>query len=188
VLSIIEGEVLGTRYIRELLEAADTAPDETVWLIAERDRLQTEVDRLVGSIAAGVPGETVAPLIRTNETAIRKLEARLRLPRVPRLDHGRLKAALEQRAEQWKAELRAEPHIARIVLRKLVGPLTLWDESERPEWIRWKATPTTELLAGLGPHPSDTSPKRPCRGHAKIPIAWLGSSTALRRAHSCPAT
>jgi hypothetical protein len=149
VLSIIEGEVLGTRFIRELLSLVDNAPDETVWLEAERDRLQTEVDRLVASIAAGVPAETVAPLIRANEAAIRRLQARLRIPRVPRLDQERLRAALEQRAARWKADLRAEPHIARLVLRRVVGPLTLWDESKRPDWIKWEATPTTELLEGL---------------------------------------
>jgi hypothetical protein len=57
VLSTIEGEVLGTRFIRELLALVDTAPDETAWLVAERDRLQTQVDRLVMSIASGVPGD-----------------------------------------------------------------------------------------------------------------------------------
>jgi len=25
----------------------------------------------------------------------------------------------------------------------------LWDESERPDFIKWVATPTTELLDGL---------------------------------------
>jgi hypothetical protein len=135
----------------------DNAPDETVWLTAERDRLQTEIDRLVASIAAGVPAETVAPLIRTNEDAIRRLQARLRIPRVPRLDQERLRAALEQRAAKWKADLRAEPHIAQLVLRRVVGPLTLWDESKRPEWIQWKATPTAELLDGLATL-QDTSP------------------------------
>jgi DNA invertase Pin-like site-specific DNA recombinase len=149
VLSIIEGEVLGTRFISQLLALVQHAPDETVWLAAERDRLQTEVDRLVGSIAAGVPADTVAPLIRTNHAAIGKLDARLRVPSQPRLDAERLQAALEQRAAQWKADLRAEPHVARLVLRRLVGPLTLWDESERPDFIRWEATPTAELLDGL---------------------------------------
>jgi hypothetical protein len=80
VLSIIEGEVLGTRFIRELRYFVDNAPDQTVWLTAERDRLQTEVDRLVASIAAGVPSESVGPRIRTNEAAIRRLQARLRIP------------------------------------------------------------------------------------------------------------
>ncbi len=68
ILSIIEGEVLGTRLINELLVLVDAAPDESVWLTAERDRLQTEVDRLVQSIAAGVPAETVAPLVQKKRT------------------------------------------------------------------------------------------------------------------------
>jgi DNA invertase Pin-like site-specific DNA recombinase len=151
VLSIVEGEVLGTRFIGELLALVDNAPDETTWLTAERDRLQTEVDRLVASIAAGVPADTVAPLIRTNDSAIRRLETRLRQPRVPQLGAERLRAALEQRAKAWQKELRAEPHIARLVLRRLVGPLTLWDESERPDFVRFETTPTVELLDGLAP-------------------------------------
>jgi hypothetical protein len=32
-----------------------------------------------------------------------------------------------------KAQLRAEPGIARMVLRKLVGSIYLWDERERPD-------------------------------------------------------
>jgi len=44
-----------------------------------------------------------------------------------------------------EAELRSEPHIARIVLRKLVGPLTLWDESERPDFVKWEATVKSEV-------------------------------------------
>ncbi len=140
--------------MNELLSLVEHAPDETAWLAAERDRLQTEVDRLVASIAAGVPPESVAPLIRTNKGEIRKLDARLRIPRVPALGYERLKAALQQRAEQWKSDLRAAPKIARMVLRRLVGPLTLWDEATvgtRPDFIRWEAAPTVELLDGLAP-------------------------------------
>jgi hypothetical protein len=48
----------------------------------------------------------------------------------PRPDIDKLRAALEQRAEQWKADLRDEPKVARLLLRRLVGPLTLWDASE----------------------------------------------------------
>jgi recombinase-like zinc beta ribbon protein len=79
VLSIVEGEVLGTRFIRELLAMVKDAPDETAWLAAERDRLQTEVDRLVASIAAGVPAETVAPLV--NEKAVRDSQTAGATPR-----------------------------------------------------------------------------------------------------------
>jgi hypothetical protein len=73
----------------------------------------------------------------------------------------RLPAALEQRAEQWKADLRAEPHVARLVLRRLVGPLTLWDEDvvgKRPDSVKWEAEPKADLLAGLAPTLLDTSP------------------------------
>ena len=156
VLSTLEGEVIGTRFIRELLSLVDTAPDETEWLTAERERRQIEIDRLVASIAAGVPGATVAPLIRDNEAAIRKLDAQLRKPRLPRLGQERLRAALEQRAAQWKADLRAEPNLARMVLRRLVAPLTLWEEtveSPRPKWIEWKAEPKTDST-GRPRHPS----------------------------------
>jgi hypothetical protein len=87
---VIDGAVLAPASVEELLLLVSTAPDETVWLAAERDRLQTEVKRLVDSIAAGVPADAVAPLIRTKEAELRRLEARLRAPRQPRLDHDRL--------------------------------------------------------------------------------------------------
>ena len=151
VLSIIEGEVLGTKYIRELLSLVESAPDETEWLVAERDRLQTEVDNLVKSLAAGVPGDAVGPAIREKQSAIAKLEHKLRIPRVTRLDHERLKAALQQRAKEWKRELRAEPQIARMVLRRLVGPIVLHDEAKRPAFVQWEAQPTVGLLDGLAP-------------------------------------
>ena len=60
----------------------------------------------------------------------------------------KLRAALEQRAEQWKADLRDEPKVARLLLRRLVGPLTLWDASE-PQSVDFETTPTAGLLEGL---------------------------------------
>jgi hypothetical protein len=35
----------------------------------------------------------------------------------------RLRNALSLRAEKWKADLRWEPQIARLVLRRLIGPI-----------------------------------------------------------------
>src|SRR5688572_4378958 len=127
------------------------APDETASLRAERERLQGEVDNLVKSIAAGVPPGTVAPAIQERHTAIRRLETRLRMPTVARLDYERLKAAMEQRAEEWKRELRSEPCTARMLLRRLVGPLVLHDGGDRPAFVDWEAQPTTGLLDGLAP-------------------------------------
>jgi site-specific DNA recombinase len=150
ILEIIEGEVLGTTFINELLALVDRGEvDNSAHLTADRDRLRAEVDNLVRSIAVGVPADTVAPAIREREGDIARLEVKLRTPRQAPPNIERLRAALQQRAKEWKAELRAEPQIARLVLRRLVGPLTLWDESKRPDFIRWEAAPTAELLDGL---------------------------------------
>jgi hypothetical protein len=134
----------------------DTTPDKSAWLASERDRLQTEIDRLVASIAAGVPPDVIAPMIRDNTSAIARLEATLRIPRPPRVDLAELRAALEQRAKDWKRKLRQKPDIARVVLRKLVGPITLWDDSTRPAWVKWKTEPKTEILNGLAGENSPT--------------------------------
>jgi site-specific DNA recombinase len=179
ILSEIEGEVLGTTYINTLLEMVDDSPDETLWLTAERDRLQTEIDRLVASIAAGVPPDAIAPRILENRAAIARLEGKLHIPRVPRLDKQRLRAALEQRAEEWKAQLRAEPAIARMVLRKLVGPIYLWDERERPDFVKYETAPKTELLDGLAPTLLLASPM-PASWNQIVP--WLQQIEELRRA------
>jgi hypothetical protein len=150
VLSIIEGEVLGTRIIEELLTLVDRGDtDEGAHLNAERDRLRQEIDNLMEWVAAGTPAGTVAPKIQDRQTALDRIEARLRIQRPAPPNIERLRAALEQRAEQWKADLRAEPQVARLVVRRLIEPITLWDESERPDFCRWEALTKTELLDGL---------------------------------------
>jgi hypothetical protein len=63
---------------------------------------------------------------------IARIEVTLKSPRPDVPDLAKLRAALEQRAEQWKAQLRAEPKIARMVLRRLVGPLVRRNSSLDP--------------------------------------------------------
>jgi hypothetical protein len=131
-------------------------------LSAERDRVRAEVERLVESIAAGVPAKTVAPQIQNREAQLSRLEAQLQACGAEPPDLTRLRAALEQRTADWRRDLRAEPKIARLVLRRLVGPLTLHDESERPEWVRWEAKTTPARLADglvlLVPSPTGFEP------------------------------
>jgi len=123
--------------------------DDSTRLAADRDRLRTEGDRLIGSIAAGVPADTVAPASKERQAEIAKLEVRLRTPRQAPPNIERLRAALEQRAAQWKADQGAEPKVVRLLLRRLIGPLTLWEEP-RPEWCRWEApAKAAGLLDGL---------------------------------------
>jgi hypothetical protein len=96
VLDIIEGEILGTRYIRELLALVDRGEaDNSAQLRVERDRLQSEVDNLVKSIAAGVPADTVAPAIKERNAGIGKLDARINRPRVAPPNITKLRAGLE---------------------------------------------------------------------------------------------
>lgn len=105
VLDIIEGEVLGQRHIEELLALVDrVVGDETPRRTAQRDKLRAEVAKLVGSIAAGVPADTVAPAIREREREIATLEAEPRRPRPELQDVERLREALAQRSADWKRD------------------------------------------------------------------------------------
>ena len=149
VLDMVEGDILGTKFIEELLALVDQGESDNVArLTVDRDRLRGEVENLVGSLAAGVPADTVAPAIRERELQIARLEVRIRTPREqPNID--RLRDALTQRAAAWKATLRSEPKVARLLLRRLIGPLVLYDESTRPDFIKADAVVKPGLLDGL---------------------------------------
>ena len=174
VLGIVEGEVLGTRFITELLALVDTSPDPTAHLTTERDRLAGEIDNLVRSVARGMPAEMIAPVVREYQQQIARLDVQLRAPRPARPDVGKLRAALEQRADAWKADLRGEPKVARLLLRRLVGPMTLWEESEGG--VRWDAPISADsLLQGLVQ--DGTSPT----GVATLPAASRSRAAVVRR-------
>ncbi len=149
VLDMVEGEILGTKFIEELLAMVDQGESDNVArLTADRDRLRGEVENLVRSIASGVPADTVAPGIRERELEISRLEVRLRTPRQqPNIE--KLRDALTQRAAEWKATLRSEPKVARLLLRRLIGPLVLYDESTRPDFIKADAVVKPGLIDGL---------------------------------------
>ena len=154
VLDRVEGEVLGRKFIEELLAMVDQGESENLArLSADRDRLRGEVEKLVRSIAAGVPADSVAPGIRQREVEIARLEVRLRAPRkeAPNLD--KLGDALEQRAEEWRQTLRSEPKVARLLIRPLIGPLELYDaslpEHQMPDFIKADAVVKAGLIDGL---------------------------------------
>ena len=98
-------------------------------------RLQAEIDNLVKSIASGVPGDTVAPAIREREVQLTRVKVALNAPRPETPDLDTLRAALEQRSEQWKKDLRAEPKVARMLLRRLIGPIELWEDEPLPDFV-----------------------------------------------------
>jgi hypothetical protein len=112
----VEGEVLGTRIIDDLLAlVADGHHHEAEHLDADRDRLQREIDNLMDLVASGVPAATVAPKIREWQGALSKVEAQLRIPRQAPPNFEKLRAALGGRAATWRADLRAEPKVARLL-------------------------------------------------------------------------
>jgi len=146
---MIEGDILGTKFIEELLAMVDQGQiDNISRLTADRHGLRGEVENLVRSIAVGVSAETIAPEIRQRELEIARLEARIRTPRQqPQIE--KLRDALLQRAAEWRAPLRSEPKVARLLLRRLIGPLVLYDESTRPDFIKADCEVKTGLIDGL---------------------------------------
>lgn len=82
VLDIVEGEVLASPFIEELLAVVDKGEaDDTARLTAERDRLQREIDALLDLVASGVAQTTVAAKIKEREVQTAKLDAQRRRPR-----------------------------------------------------------------------------------------------------------
>ncbi len=127
--------------------------DNVARLDTDRNRLRGEIENLVRSIAAGVPANTVAPPgIRGRELEISRIEARLRTPR-QQPNFERLRDAVTRRAAEWKQTLRSEPKVARLLLRRLIGPIELYDAS-KPEWqmpdfIKADAAVKRGLIDGL---------------------------------------
>jgi hypothetical protein len=152
VLDLAEGEALGGKFIAELLALVDTTPDRTTAAAVERTRLLGQITNLVESVAKGMPADTIAPVVKQYQAEVAKLDVLLGSPKLAPPNLEQLRAALKQRATEWRATLRDEPIVARRLLRRLVGPLTLWDASE-PEaaWIDWETVLTPALLEGLAP-------------------------------------
>ena len=114
--------------------------------------MTTEISNLMDLVAAGVPASTVAPKIRERERELGAINLQRQTPRRVPTDLDALRTALTLRATEWRDTPRSEPQIARLLLGRLIGPLTLWNSVEpSDEWVQWEANTMTELLAGLVP-------------------------------------
>jgi hypothetical protein len=60
---------------------------------------------------------------------VARLDARLRAPRKEAPNLQKLREVLEQRAADWRRTLREEPKVARLLIRRMIGPLELYDGS-----------------------------------------------------------
>jgi hypothetical protein len=157
VLDLVEEHALGSRFIEELIGMVDKGHvEDRSRLASDRERLRAEIKNLLHLAASGVPPETIAPEIRSREIEISRLDVRLRapLPEAPRVDE--LRVALEQRAADWRETLRKEPAVARMLVRRLISPLDLYDASapewQMPDFIRGDTEIQPGLLEGLVPH------------------------------------
>jgi site-specific DNA recombinase len=150
VLNCVEKHALGKTFINELLSLVDTSPDPTEHVQAERKRVSGQIDNLVKSVAQGMPADVIAPVVRDYQQQLAKLDGELRRPRAPRPDLAKLRAALEQRAADWRETLRGEPAVARVLLRRLVGPFEMADPNVVPaEFSEWVSSLTPALLDDL---------------------------------------
>jgi hypothetical protein len=152
VLDVIEHEVLDDLLVEELLLLVDRGePDDRPRLVAERERLDAECNRLTDSVATGnVPAHRAAPKIREYESKLAAIEAQLRAPRRDAPDLDQLRAALTERTATWRVALRREPDVARQVVRRLIQPMVMHDTSgPSAKWVEWQTSVTTDVLDGL---------------------------------------
>ena len=115
---------------------------------------------------------------RRCEAAKASVEARLRAPRQA-TNIDRLREALTQRAAERRATLREEPKVARLLLRRMVGPLTLFDPADTTAFVDWEASVTPALLEGLVPVHDVASPISASWNQLD---GWLRQIEGLRRA------
>ena len=118
-----------------------------------------------------------AAAIRDRELEISRLEVRIRTPKQA-LNIERLRDALTQRAAEWKATLRSEPKVARLLLRRLIGPLVLHDESERPDFVEGVAEVKTGLIDGLAEIQDMASPGGSEEGRPWLPATFVAGVAA----------
>ncbi len=129
VLNVLEGTLLVPAYVDELVASVATPQaDPTARLEGEREKLRGEIDNLVRAVAGGSAPASVLAAIEERERRLARIESELRQPRPANIDQGRLRAALTQRIRDWREALRGETKVARLVVRRLIGPITVWEE------------------------------------------------------------
>jgi hypothetical protein len=124
VLDMIEGEVLAPEFIEKILSTLPRTENDRERLEAEIETRSAEVVNLTKAIAAG--GD-IPELVAALKVASRRLADSKRLLDVSTQETPReeLRAALEQRVEDWREKLRAHPAQARQIVSKIIGPIHL---------------------------------------------------------------
>ena len=159
ILSVIEGEILSPKFIERLVETAFVNPEyDRAAIEAERERIAREVENLTKAVAVG--GEdipSIVKMLKDRDKRLRVLDAKLSAEPP---DRAKLREALEQRRQDWRAILRSNVAQARVVLQQLIALPLVVEAEPVPSYIKegdhrgweWlaKARPYG-LLVGLTP-------------------------------------
>jgi site-specific DNA recombinase len=125
VLNVIEREVLVPAFIDHVVDSVFVPPDVDRAALEEEARLlDQESANLTAAVKRGGDIPTLVDELR--EATRRRSDINRRLAPQEHLDRAELRAALEQRVEDWRQVLRKYPQQGRQVLKALVGEIWLW--------------------------------------------------------------
>ena len=92
-------------------------------LEAEREDLERQMENLTAAVKAG--GDIPSLVVELKKTNARLVDIRRRLEPQEQHDREELRAALEQRVEEWRPILRKNASQARQVLGQVLGPIMI---------------------------------------------------------------
>jgi site-specific DNA recombinase len=148
-LDRVEEEALSPEAVEELMKAAPkSVSDSRAALVDRISTLKAEKGRLAKALAT-TDDEDVKSEFDARVAAIAKAEAALaNLPDAP-LDPAGLRAALEQRRHDWREKLRGSVEVARVLIRKLVSPMTIAPDPEPVPAFMQKEAALADLMRDL---------------------------------------
>jgi hypothetical protein len=153
---VIRGEVLTATFVETVLDSVFIpGDDDRVGLEVERDDLERQIGNLTTAVAQG--GDIPSLVAELKITNGRLVDVRRRLEPREQHDREQLRAALDQRVEEWRQILRANPAQARQVVQHLVGPITL------------RVGEASDLDVATGANPKD---RRGTEGISAADVRW----------------
>jgi site-specific DNA recombinase len=117
----------GLRYALDAIRpGADQVATRKQVLVAERQKIEQELDRLADAIATGTGSTTVLNRIQQGERRVQEIERELRNLIAPQFDERHVQSVLRDALLDWRGSLRRHVPQARQMLRKLlVGKLAM---------------------------------------------------------------
>jgi site-specific DNA recombinase len=162
VLDVLRADILDPKALRLAIEMTieryagrpGEVTKQRADIEAELQKVAGEITRLVDAMASGNPMASVQDAIRAREQRCAELRAKLEhldgLAKLPRLDSATLKGELNQRLDEWRDLLGAEPVKARQIVRKLVDGRLVFEPNAEQHLYTFKGTASYgRLLSGV---------------------------------------